>query len=184
MNAYILTGGDSRRFIIDKSLAKINNQTLTELVHRNLKPLFDDILIVGKSNDFPDFKFVKDSHNVQCPLNGIVTALEHSNTDWVFIIACDLPLIKSDTIKNILNQIDNNSQLVLPIVKDRPQPLCALYNQSVYEQFKTGIDSEDYSLISKFKNLSVKEVLIHDKEIKQFLNVNYPEDLEKVSNLI
>ncbi len=184
MNAYILTGGQSRRLKQTKSLAILNGRTLTELVLNNLQSIFDDIFVVGKIDDFPDIEFVPDLHVVQCPLNGIVTALEHSKDAWIFVIACDLPFVSSPTIKYLLGQIDTGTQIVLPIIEKRFQPLCAFYHGSVLDHFKNGINSKNYSLISKFEDLSVKAIAIQDKDTKQFLNINYPEDLVKATELL
>jgi molybdopterin-guanine dinucleotide biosynthesis protein A len=68
INAYILTGGQSRRLNIDKSLVKLNSKTLTEIIHQKLSLLFNNISIVGKENHFPDFTFIQDCKPVQCPL--------------------------------------------------------------------------------------------------------------------
>ena len=184
MNAYILTGGQSRRLKQTKSLAILNGRTLTELVFNNLRLIFENVFVVGKTNEFPDIEFIPDLHAVQCPLNGIVTALEHSKDGWIFVIACDLPFVSSHIIKDLLDQIETGTQIVLPIIETRLQPLCAFYHGSVLDYFKNGINSKNYSLISKFENLSVKGIAIQDKDTKQFLNINYPEDLVKATDLL
>jgi len=75
INAYILTGGQSRRLNMDKSLVQLNGLALTEIIHKKLSSLFNNIYVVGKENHYPDYNFIKDVKPIQCPLNGIVTAL-------------------------------------------------------------------------------------------------------------
>ncbi len=184
INAYIFTGGQSRRLLTDKSLVQLNGKTLTEIVHQKLSLIFDNIYVVGKVNRFPDYHFIKDSNPVQCPLNGIVTALEHSKNDWIFVIACDLPLIETSTFNYLYDHIKSNVQVVLPIVNDNPQPLCAFYHKSIFKNFNTAIEKGDYRLMRLLDNLEVLKVTIPSNYDKQFLNINYQEDLKKAKELL
>ena len=184
INVYILTGGQSRRLNTNKCLEKLNGQTLTEIIHNKLNLIFKNIYVVGKENNFPDYNFIKDVKSVQCPLNGIVTALEHNTKDWIFVIACDLPLIRSDTINDMFEKFKSNIQVVLPNVNDHLQPLCAFYHTSVLKNFHSAIDKGDYSLMKLLGQFEVKKVTIPAEEKVQFLNINYPKDLEKAEFLL
>ena len=184
INAYILTGGQSRRLNMDKCLVQLNGQTLTEIIHQNLSFLFNNIYVVGKENYFPDYNFIKDDKPVQCPLNGIVNVLEHNQNSWIFIIACDLPLVKMETINNLYNNIKSNMQVVLPNVDDDLQPLCAFYHRSVLKKFNASIDKGDYSLMKLLQQIELVKVPISPENKEQFLNINYPEDLEKAEEML
>ena len=184
INAYILTGGQSRRMKTNKSLVQLNGKSLTENVYENLNNMFKDVYVVGKANHFPFYNFVRDIEPVQCPLNGILTALNHSKDDWIFVVACDLPFIKASTINYLFDQIGLNEQIVLPKINDRLQPLCAFYNKSVLSHFKKAITLGNYSLMLSFDKLLVNEVTVDNKYKDQFLNINYPEDLDKASKLL
>ena len=184
INAYILTGGQSRRLIMDKSLALLNGQTLTEIIQKKLSSLFNNIYVVGKENHFQNYNFVEDVKPVQCPLNGIVSALEHNQNDWIFIIACDLPLVKMETVNNLYNNIKLNTQVAVPLVNDYLQPLCAFYHKSVLNDFSAAIAKGDYSLMKLLRqigSIKVKIPIVHEE---QFLNINYLEDLEKAEELL
>ncbi len=184
INAYILTGGQSRRLNIDKSLVQLNGKTLTEIVHQKLSVVFNNIYIVGKENHFPDYNFVKDIKPVQCPLNGIVTALEHNQNEWIFVIACDLPMVKINSISELHDNINSSAQIVLPIVDDDLQPLCAFYYKSVLKKFNAAIGKGDYSLMKLLKQIEVVKVTIPIEDEEQFLNINYQKDLEKAEELL
>ena len=184
INAYILTGGQSRRLNTDKSLVKLNGQTLTEIIHNKLNSLFKNIYVVGKENQFPKYNFIKDIKPVQCPLNGIVTALEHNTKDWIYVIACDLPLIKPNAINHLFDNIKSNTQVVLPSVSNSLQPLCSFYHKSVLINFNIAIDKGEYSLMKLLGQIEVKKVAIPAEVKEQFLNINYPEDLEKAEILL
>jgi len=184
INAYILIGGQSRRLKTDKSLVKINGKSLTEIVHEKLNDVFMNIYVVGKENKSPDYNFIQDIKPVQCPLNGIITAIEHSQNDWIFVIACDLPMVKTGTINNIYRSVDSNTQVALPVVEKRLQPLCAFYHKSVFKNFENAIVKGNYSLMILLNHLEVKEINIDEKDTDQFLNINRPKDLERASKLL
>jgi len=179
ISAYILTGGQSRRLNTNKSLVQLNGKTLTEIIHNKLNSLFKNIYVVGKENQFPKYNFINDIKPVQCPLNGIVTALEHNTKGWIFVIACDLPLVNPVTINGLIDKVKSNAQVVLPIVGDSPQPLCAFYHRSVLNDFNDAIEKGNYSLMRLLNQIDIAKVIIPLKNEEQFLNINYPEDLKK-----
>ena len=184
IKAYILTGGQSRRFNTDKSLVQINGKSLTQIIHESLSPIFNNIFIVGKENNFPNYNFIKDVKPVQCPLNGIVTALEHSKNDWTFVIACDLPFVSENIIINLYKNTKSDTQIILPIVDNKFQPLCAFYHKSVLRNFNTAIDKKKYSLMKLLDQIEIEKVEIPNADKEQFLNINYPDDLTKAEALL
>jgi len=184
INAYILTGGQSQRLNADKCLEKLNGQTFTEIIHNKLNLLFKNTYVVGKENNFPEYYFIKDIKPIQCPLNGIVTALEHNKKDWIFVIACDLLLVKTSSINDIYDSINSCIQVVLPNVNDRLQPLCAFYHKSVLKKFNLAIEKGNYSLIKLLDQIEVAKSIISPENEEQFLNINYPEDLKKAKELL
>ena len=184
INAYILTGGQSRRLNADKSLVMLNGRTLTEIIYKKLSTIFNNIYVVGKENHFPNYNFIEDVKPVQCPLNGIVTALEYSQNSWTFIIACDLPMVTMESANNLYNNIKSNAQVVLPIVHNNLQPLCAFYHKSVLTNFSTAIDKGDYSLMKLLEHFELVKATIPLEDEEQFLNINYPEDLEEAEKLL
>jgi len=183
INAYIFTGGQSRRLHADKSLVQLHGKTLTEIVHQKLNLVFDNIYIVGKNNNFPDCNFIKDAKSVQCPLNGIVTALEHTQNDWIFVIACDLPLVNSYIINELHSNINSKAQVIAPSVNNRLQPLCAFYHKSVLKNFNSAIEKGNYSLMKLLNQIDLVKITILLEDEEQFLNINYPEDLARATEL-
>jgi len=184
VNAYILTGGQSRRLNTDKSLVQLNGKTLTEIVHQKLSLIFNSIYIVGKDNHFPNYNFINDVKPVQCPLNGIVTALEHNKNEWVFIIACDLPMVTTSSIIDIYDSIDSNTQVVLPKVTDRLQPLCAFYHKSVLKYFNNALAKGNYSLMKLLDQIELVKITIPLDNEEQFLNINNTENLKRAEELL
>ena len=131
-NAYILIGGSSKRFGSPKWEAKLNGVRLIDHTWEICK-IFESCTIVGKSkNNEIKYPFLEDKvDNVQSPINGIYTALSHSNNEWNFIISCDLPLMTSNSINKIWDNGNIESDAIVPIIKKQKHPLCAFYNLSL-----------------------------------------------------
>ena len=183
-NAYILTGGQSRRFGEPKCLVQLDGKTLTEIIYDKLISIFTNVSIVGKENHFLKYNFVEDANSIQCPMNGIATALEHSNSDWIFVIACDLPLIKDNIISSIYDNIDMEKHAVVPSVDNQLQQLCALYHKSILKYFNSAIEKGDFSLMRLLNQSDILKIAIPFNDNEQFLNINYPEDLEKAEEVL
>ena len=139
---------------------------------------------MGKENHFPNFTFIKDSKPVQCPLNGIATALEHNQNDWIFVIACDLALVEASIINELYGSITSSTQIVLPKVNNILQPLCAFYHKSVLKIFNSAISKGEYSLMKLMDQIEAVKFKIPFDNEKQFLNINYPQDLVEAEKIL
>lgn len=93
-----------------------------------------------------------------------------------------MPLVKVRSINCLSENI--NAQVVVPIVNDKSQPLCAFYNNSVLKPFNTAIDRGDYSLMKLLDQIEIVKVTISSENEEQFLNINYPDDLEEAEGLL
>lgn len=184
INAYILTGGQSRRFGEPKCLVKVGDKSLTEIVYDNLNTTFDDISLIGKENHFSQYHYIEDLHSIQCPMNGIATALDNSKSDWIFVLACDMPMINENIINDLYDNIDLDKQAVIPLLIDKLQPLCGFYNKSILGDFDESIKKKKYSLFKLLYQIDIAKIAIPLNLIKQFLNINYPKDLQKAEKLI
>ena len=180
IEAYILIGGQSRRFGEQKCLVEYKGQKLTEIVYSNIVDSLKKISIVGKENYFDQYTFVPDNHQVQCSMNGINTALKAAKSEWIFIIACDMPLINSKAIHYLYDNIDFAQNALIPQIDEKLQPLCGFYKRSISKNFELAIKNEEYSLFKVLNNLDIKKIAIPHKLKLQFLNINYPKDIEKI----
>jgi len=180
IEAFILIGGLSRRFGEPKCLAEYKGKMLTEIVYSNIVDSLKKVSIVGKENYFDEYTFIRDNHQIQCPMNGINTALAAAKSDWIFIVACDMPLINSKTINYLYHNIDFSQKALIPQMDGKLQPLCGFYNISISKNIELAIKNEEYSLFKVLNNLDIKKIAIPHKLKLQFLNINYPKDLDKL----
>ena len=175
--AYILIGGRSQRFGSPKCIAEINGRPMLDIVAANLSAVFDKVYQVGKQA-YGELPFVPDITDQQNPLTGIVTTLRHCQSEWVFIIACDLPLVDNNVIECLLPELANDYQIVLPEVDGYLQYTCAFYNKSVLPLLEEKLAINELALHRIIRAVDYKSVSFADD--RYFLNVNTQDDLEKI----
>jgi len=190
----ILCGGKSSRMQTNKALLKLGEKTVIEIILAEMKKVFSRIIL--SANECDDFSFlkipvVKDSYLYRGPLAGIYSALQFSGTQKNFITTCDLPLIKSEMIEYLL-KIDSKKDIIIPTINSKPERLFGVYKKSVL-----NIIDEIFEASEKDKNVKGSVYDLHQKaevesvEISNlgfyneslFLNMNTPEDYEKVKSI-
>ena len=183
-NAYVLIGGSSKRFGSPKWEAKLNGVRLIDHTWEICK-IFESCTIVGKSkNNEIKYPFLEDKvDNVQSPINGIYTALSHSNNEWNFIISCDLPLMNSNSINKIWDNGNIESDAIVPMIKKQKHPLCAFYNRRINKIIKSQMDKGDLKVIQALELFNTSYLPIKSDD-KNFFNMNTIKDLNEINYII
>ncbi len=106
----ILAGGKSSRMGENKSFLKLGNQTIIERIVDLMKSIFSEVIIVTNTPD--EYKFLnlplyEDIYKWKGPLAGIHSALTHSQTEKIFVLSCDVPLMSKEMIEYIVNYKTN-----------------------------------------------------------------------------
>lgn len=183
MNAFILTGGQSRRFGSDKSLAEINGQTFAEILYNRLTKKFDRVAIVGKEEKHSGLPFIQDALTVQCPLTGIYSGLLASGSDWNFFVGVDMPLVGLSLIELLEQRLSDACQIVLPETDGKWHPLCAFYHRSLIPAIKSAIESGNYRMMDMIR--SVRHIALNANVFcDQLLNVNTPQALNELQAIL
>ena len=206
----ILIGGKSRRFGFEKGTMMYMGKPLILHQIETLKKLDEDVFLVAHSANqveryFKEFKIPKDQfiiddiellvyNKVKTPLIGIYSGLKilhELHFKKTFILSCDLPLIKPDVIKYMINE-SNGYDCVIPKWKNGYlESLFAIYPvEKAYNKSKNLLHQEIYRLNElldndwKIKYISVEESIKPlDKNLISLVNINGPIDLEKLKML-
>ncbi|MFH1824852.1 MAG: molybdenum cofactor guanylyltransferase [Candidatus Firestonebacteria bacterium] len=176
MNACILAGGKSKRFGSNKALFKIGYETLIERVINSIKPFFDKIIII--TNEPDDYEFLKVEMKEDIipgagSLGGIYTGLVMSSGFKVFFIACDLPDVAPDLIKQLIIGSEG-FDVVVPKTNKGFEPLFAIYSKNCIEPIKRNLERGDLKIINFYKQMKVKEI-----PADRIVNINTLKDLEQ-----
>ena len=177
INAYILTGGSSRRFGSDKASYNINGTSFIDQIHENLESDFKTIYSVGK-------KSYSERVYSQAAIVGIISALRHSIFDWSFIISVDMPLITSEVVNKLIkkNTQDNNN-LIIATVNKKLYPLFGFYHQDCLVHLENAYSVKNYILKDVLKSLS-QSVIDLSNYYEELTNVNTREHLNKVKEIL
>lgn len=196
----ILAGGKSTRMGKNKSLLKIDDQTIIERVINLMKSCFKDVILITNTPEeyeFIDIPIYKDIFEYKGPLAGIQTGLSYSKTDDNFIISCDIPLMTKEIIEFI---IDYKTDKPITICKADGfiQQLAGRYSKYVLdiavEILEAGINEtrdkkqqkRKCAVLSLIDNVGAEIIDVKNIPFYKdgtFYNMNRPEDYEFIMNL-
>jgi molybdopterin-guanine dinucleotide biosynthesis protein A len=135
-----------------------------------------------------DITCVFDEHKNRGALAGIHAALKNAKSEWIFVLACDLPLITAEVTSKLaekLSEIDSATAAIVPRQCDgRLQPLCALYKTRICFPVIEKLFDSNESVSVRDLIASIPHNIIDAAELDSknpalvFLNVNEPRDLE------
>jgi len=183
--AVILTGGESKRMGADKASVMLAGKSLLGHVLEQLEPLYSDILIsVREQRSDIVYPQIIDTSEDRGPMVGIKAALEVVKTDWVFVIACDMPLISTGLIQHLAG-LRCEHDAIVPFAFDRPQPLFGFYNKTCLPLMEARMKQGQRSMIRLLDDLdthllSEQQVKALDPELKSLLSLDTLEDVKKV----
>ena len=175
--AFILIGGESKRFGSPKWAATIDGQRMIDRTWE-LCDIFENRFVVGKEKpNAISYPFIEDELDIQSPINGIYSALNHSKSDWNFIISCDLPLMKNEIIQSIWITGNHKTDALVPMVKNYLQPTCGFYHKRILKLILQQIKTDDLSLHGLLNSINTETVNL-DLNEKEFTNMNTAADYD------
>jgi len=178
----ILAGGESSRMnFIDKGLIEISGKPCVFHVIEALKPTVDSIIIISNNTDYEQFGYdvYPDYYLKKGPMGGIFSGLSRSTTETNLFVACDMPMLSSEVFSKILKQSDS-AEVIVPIINNRYQPLCAIYKKSILNKVNQSILADKLKLrflIDESDSLLLDDSLFNEE---LFFNVNTPKELEHI----
>lgn len=135
----VLAGGASTRFSGgEKALATVRGESLIERVVGVVGVATDRRPAVAVRTDdqraafekrLDDVAFAKDARGFEGPLAGVVGGIDAVEGDWIFVSACDMPLLSAGAIAWLRGRI--GADAVVPVHPDgTPEPLHAFYRRA------------------------------------------------------
>ena len=188
----ILAGGEGKRMDgEDKGLVFYNNNPLIKSVIEKVEPQVNNIVISANRNIDHYKKFgypvVNDSASnqenykkiYQGPMAGIAAALPQCKNEWVFIIACDMPLI-SDTIVSQLEASlktdhKNNKKTIAIAEVNKKLQLAMLLNKNLLPSLQLSLKNDQLKLMQWVSSNKIASVSFSTET--EFRNINYFKDL-------
>ena len=184
ISAALLVGGESRRMGQDKATLLFHGEPLWRIQLELLQKLQPAEIFVSARTD-PAWrpaavKFVADDPPSRGPLSGIAASLAHIHTAHLLALAIDMPFMNENYLRYLCDQIEPGVG-VLPKIRDRAEPLAAIYPREADTDFRSALAGTDFSLQSVVRRLvesgKLREVRVRKQETKLFLNVNERSDV-------
>jgi molybdopterin-guanine dinucleotide biosynthesis protein A len=137
IEAFVLIGGKSSRLGQDKALLEFGGCTLAQRAVNTVKEALspDQIyLVAAHESQFPtedlpkNIPVIYDRYKDRGAYSALHAALSAAKSEWIFVLACDLPFVSADLLKFMAGLIDGVSDAVVNTMPGaRVQPLCAFY---------------------------------------------------------
>ena len=197
-SALILAGGRSRRMgFKEKALIPIGDKTILEHVIASLDGVVDEIIISMRDisqkellNDYiQGYDVVLDKLQDVGPLSGILEGAKAATGEYVFVVACDMPFINTDAVELLFKYAEGHDAAIPVWENENLEPMHAVYctRPMAVETEKAILRNEKFVLAPVFKMqdlvfVKIDEIRKLDPDLRTFVNVNTPDDVEKLQN--
>ncbi|MEM1393712.1 MAG: molybdenum cofactor guanylyltransferase [Cyanobacteria bacterium P01_H01_bin.150] len=185
--ALILAGGKSSRMGTDKALVNYKGKPMLQRVYQVAAACTEQVYILTSwaeryQNILPsDCNYLIETQPGKGPVNAFSEGLEQISTDWILLLACDLPLLDLEIIQiwiNKLSQIPASTLALVPQRSDVWEPMCGFYRKEIKIELDSFFKSEKSSFQELLSTVEVKALDVDEKVDLMLLNCNYPEDLK------
>jgi len=183
----ILAGGAASRFN-EKPFYKFRGKEMLGVIYNNLAEGFDEVVVSVKQmhaervSKVVNAEIVLDEYALDTPLVGILSACSNMSSERVFVVPCDVPMIKKDVVEIILSKL--NKDAAVPKWEDgQIEPLVAAYKrEKIAKGCKEALNAKKMRVRDALDGLDVQYVNTDllkeiDPELLSFRNVNTKDDL-------
>ncbi len=183
ITAAILVGGQSSRMGQAKAFLPIYGCTFIEHQIRVLQYIFEDLFLVANNPDEYDHLnvgVVKDIIANKGPLVGILSALLVGEHEYVFVLACDMPLIDRRLIRELVSQRHDADVVVLGH-EGHVEPLLAVYSKSCIGPLEEAIfagtrKAHEFLASVSTKTYNLPATYLVSGGLPPYYNVNTPKE--------
>ena len=189
LNGLVLAGGKSSRMGFDKSTIQWHGMEQQYYMAGLLKPLCEEVFISRRDHrhEKPDekYKTIVDTVTGLGPLGAILSAFEFlPQTAW-FVVACDLPLLDSNTLEYLLAHRDPKAVATTfqSPFDELPEPLITIWEP---KSFSVLLDyrANGYTCPRKVLIRNGNTHIVTAPDPAALMNVNTPEEYDKVLGII
>jgi len=193
MTSIILAGGKSLRLGRNKSLATIGGKSLIQWVVDRLAAISTEIVIANaRGQEIPCSSNVRsitvaDIYPGKGPLAGIHSGLIAASSRRAIVVSCDTPFLSVGLLEYMI-QTCPGSDIVVPHMKEKVEPLCAVYSKDCVNPIQELLNRNELKIIELYPMVTVRyieetEIDRFDPEHLSFFNINSQVDLDRARRL-
>lgn len=187
----ILCGGRSRRMGTPKAWLPIGGEAMLTRMARVLGDAVDCLVVVAAANQElpplpPGVTVMRDRAPDQGPLEGLRVGLDalREQVDAAFVSGCDTPLLRPEFVTCLFAFLGSND-VVVPTDEPFFHPLAAVYRPSIVPAIDRLLLANKRKPTDLFQHtttrcIDIKQLRSADPELQSLVNVNHPDQYEKV----
>ncbi len=184
----ILAGGQSRRMGRNKAFLDWKGRPLIADLIDRFRAVSDDVILIAR--DLKPFyglpaRLIADPSPPAGPLGGLWSGLLSARYEWVFAMACDMPLVDPYIVEWMFEQRKEVDAVVLVDEDGRPEPLHALYRVSCLNAIASALARGQRAIVAFYPAVRVRYIpppvwRSMDPEGRSWRNINTPQDWERL----
>ena len=190
----IMIGGKSSRLGGGiKSLIKINNKKIFDIILERIQPQIDKIIVNSNIEDaeistykFPIIKDVKQGY--LGPLAGIHAGMQWLNknkpkVDWLLTLPGDTPFIPLNIVSCFEEKINQDSKIILAKSNDKIHPIIGAWHTSLLKSLNEHLESGTRKILEWAENHPLEFLEFNEKGYDPFFNINTQIDINKAEDI-
>ena len=195
--AVVLAGGRSTRFgEADKAVADLAGTPMIRRVIDRVAPVVDAVVVNCRATQVPAIReavdgaavpvtFAEDDHPDEGPMAGMATGLRAVESEYAFVVACDMPLVDADFVDYLFERAAGHDAAV-PRPNQWFETTHAVYRAAAMaDACEAAIDAGEERIVAPlfdldFVVLDAEEVRDHGHP-RTFENCNTKTDFEDVA---
>lgn len=186
--AIVLAGGKSQRMGQDKALISVNGVPLLYQVCQAALHCTPNVYVVTPWVERyqtllpPTCCLIEEPcTEPRGPLAGFAHGLAQVQTEWVLLLACDLPRLQPEALRQWTMQLGSTQSEIALLPKGGKgwEPLCGFYRVDCYPRLIVAIEQGTRSFQQWLSQERVAELSVSDRSL--LFNCNTPQDLASLA---
>jgi molybdenum cofactor guanylyltransferase len=185
--ALVLAGGQSSRMGQDKALILWDGKPILQRVCAAAATCCAQVYILTPWQErykhaiaIPNIHWLVENNPGQGAIAALAQGLNEIPTDWILLLACDLPLLEATILQAWAAQLEQLPADILALVPRQThgwEPLCAFYRYAALPKLQSFIQQGGRSFQIWLSQIPVQPLVVSDREAYMLRNCNTPSDL-------
>ncbi len=180
LKGLLLVGGKSSRMGKDKSdLVYQDGLTARERGAALLRSVCSQVYFSQREGAGDGV--ISDAYGEIGPMGAIASAMDMDPEAAWLVMACDLPLVTTETLKLLVRERQDSATAFRGHFKGWPEPLCAIYEPAMKKKVLAAIQAEDYCPRHLLEGTAHLVPLPFPSALD---NANTPEEFERIQAIL